>query len=85
MVIWLGRGDVISSLFKEDLSKVSIFWQEGDFEFHLFDGDGESSYCGEFSHDKRVWKEVFAVTLEDSVDKVIIQGVLEVLVLCIMV
>ena len=40
MIIQSGRGDMVSHFFREDLSKVSIFQQEGDLGFRLFSSDG---------------------------------------------
>ena len=64
---------------------VSILQQEGDFGFCLLSSDSKfGCYC-EFGNNGRVWKESFAVALEDSVNEVIIQEMLEVLVLHVIV
>ena len=67
------------------MSEVGVFRREGDFGFRLFSGDSEFCHHCEFGNEQRVWKESFAVTSKDSIDLVIVQGVLEVLVLHVMV
>ena len=81
MIIWLGRENVVGRFFREDLSKVGIFQWEGDFGFRFFCSNGEFYCYSEFGNERGVWEEMFAIISEDSVDLVIIQGVLEVLVL----
>ena len=67
------------------MSEVGVFQWEGDFGFCLFSGDSEFCHHCEFGNEQRVWKESFAVTSKDSIDLVIVQGVLEVLVLHVVV
>ena len=76
---------MISCFFGEDLSEVGIFQQKEDFGFHLLSGDGKFSCCHELGNKRGVWKESFTIATEDSVDLVIVQGVLEVLVLHVVV
>ena len=85
MVIGSGRGDVVCCFFGEDLSKVGVFRREGDLGFHPFGGDSEFRCHGEFGNEWGVWEESFAIASEDSVYLAIIQGVLEVLILCVVV
>ena len=67
------------------MDKVSILQWERSFRFRLFCGNGKFCHCSTFGNEWRVQKEVFAIAVEDSVDLVIIQGMLEVLVHCVMV
>ena len=85
MVIGSGRGDMVSCFFGEDLGKVGIFRREGDFGFHLFCSDGEFCSHSELGDERRVREEAFAIATKDSVDLAIVQGVLEVLILCVVV
>ena len=85
MVIGLRWEDVVGCFFEEDLGKVRILQQEGDFRFCLLCGNGKFGCCCEFGNESGIWEEMFAITSEDSIDLAIVQGVLEVLVLCIMV
>ena len=85
MVIGSGQGNVVSCFFREDLGKVGVLRQERDFGLHFFSSYGKLRCCSEFGDKRGVWKEMFAIILEDSVNLAIVQGVLEVLILCIVV
>ena len=85
MVVWMRWGNMVHYFFREDLGEVGIFQQEGDFGFHLLSGDSEFCCCGKFDNKQRVQEESFVIVSEDPVDLMIVQGVLEVLVLCVMV
>ena len=76
---------MVSCFFGEDLGKVGIFQQERDFGFCFLSGDGKFGCCCELGNKRGVWEKSFAVAWKDSVDLAIVQGVLEVLVLCVMV
>ena len=67
------------------MSEVGIFQQERDFRFHLLSGDGKFSHCHEFGDKQGVQEESFAIATKNPVDLVIVQGVLEVLIFCVMV
>ena len=85
MIIRSRWGDVVSCFFGEDLSEVSIFRWEGDLRFRLFCDDSEFGCCSELGNEWRVWEELFTIAIEDSIDLVIVQGVMEVLILHIMI
>ena len=85
MVIGSGRGDVVGCFLGEYLSKVSIFRRERDFGFRFLSGDSEFCCRSELGNERRVREEAFAVSAEDPVNLVVVQGVLEVLILRIMV
>ena len=76
---------MVGGFLGEDLSKVRVLQQEGDFGFHLFCGNGEFSCHCEFGNEQGVQEESFAVISKDSLDLVIVEGVLEILVLHVMV
>ena len=76
---------MVSSFLGEDLSEVCIFQWKGDFWFCPFCGNGELSCCDELGNERGVWQELFAIFVKDSIDLTIVQGMLEVLVLCVMV
>ena len=85
MIVGSGRGDMVCGFFGEDLCKVRVFRQEGDFGFCFFHSNSKFGCCHELSNEWGIWEEMFTITSEDSVDSVIVQGVLEVLVLHVMV
>ena len=64
---------------------VGILSQEGDFRFCLFSDDSKFCCCSEFDNGGGVWEEMFTITLNDSVDKAVVQRMLKVLVLHIVV
>ena len=76
---------MVSCFLRENLCEVSVFWQEGDFGFCLFSGDGKFHYHSELGNKQRVGEELFTITTKDPVDLAIVQGVLKVLILCVMV
>ena len=85
MVIGSGGGNVVCCFFGEDLGKVSIFQWEGDFGFCLISGDGEFCCCRKFDNKWGAQEKAFAITSEDPIDLVVVQGVLEVLILHVVV
>ena len=76
---------MVSGFFREDLGEVSILRQERDFGFCLFGGDGKFCCCYELGDEQRVQEKSFAIASKDSVDLMIVQRVLEILVLHIVV
>ena len=85
MVVGSGRGNVVSSFFREDLSEVGVFRRERDFGFCLFSGDSKFRCHSKLGDERGVWKEAFAIASEDPVDLAIVQRVLEVLILRVVV
>ena len=84
MIMRMGRGNMVSYFFGEDLSIVSILGWERDLGFHLFSGNGKLCCHSEFGNGISIWEELFAITSNDLVDEVV-QRMLEVLVLHVMV
>ena len=85
IIIWVRWGNMVSCFLREDLGEVGIFQQEGDFRFCLLSGNNKFHCCCEFCNEWRVWKEPFAIALKDPVDLLIVQGMLEVLLLCVVI
>ena len=54
MIIWLGRGDMVSCFFREDLGEVGVFQWERDLGFHLFGSDSEFHCHSEFDNEQGV-------------------------------
>ena len=79
MVVRLRRRDMVHRFFREDLGEVGIFRWERDFGFRLLCSNGKFHCRCKFGDEQGVWEEAFAITLKDSVDLTIIEGVLEVL------
>ena len=72
MVIGPGRGDKVSSFFREDLGKVGVFRQERDFRFCIFCGDSEFHCHSELGNEQGVQEEALAIASEDPVDLAIV-------------
>ena len=85
MVVGSEGGNMVGRFFREDLSEVGILRWERDFGFRLFGGDSEFCCCSELGNEQGVQEEALAVSVEDPVDLAVVQGVLEVLVLCVVV
>ena len=85
MIVGIGRGNMVSCFFAEDLNIVGVFLQERDFRFRFFCSNSEFGYCSEFCNNKGVWEELFAITSKNPFDEAIVQGVLKVLVLHIII
>ena len=64
---------------------ICVIQQERDLGFHLLSGDGEFGCHSEFINSGGVWKKMFTIALDNTIDEMIVQEVLEVLVFHIMI